>query len=88
VSSPRSLRDVDSDSNVLSFLAQLEHLSQAVFNREDLDAGERQLGFALAFDYDLDNFAAAIGFARQTIENYLVEPGKLWRAESGCTRLC
>jgi dynactin 1 len=59
-----------------------------VFNREDLDAGERQLGFALAFDYDLDNFAAAIGFARQTIENYLVEPGKLLRAESGCTRLC
>jgi dynactin 1 len=56
-------------------LAQLGHLAQAVFNREDLDAGERQLGFALAFDYDLDNFAAAVGFARHTIERYMAEPG-------------
>lgn len=41
-----------------------------------MDVGERQLGFALAFDYDLDNFAAALGFARQTVEKYLIEPGK------------
>lgn len=30
----------------------------------------------MAFDYDLDNFAAALGFARQTVEKYLIEPGK------------
>ncbi|KAJ9107379.1 hypothetical protein QFC21_000829 [Naganishia friedmannii] len=54
-----------------NFLTQLNHLAQTVFTREELELGERQLGFAVAFDYELDNFAAAVGFARYIIQNYI-----------------
>ncbi|KAJ9123331.1 hypothetical protein QFC22_001530 [Naganishia vaughanmartiniae] len=56
-----------------NFLTQLNHLAQTVFIREELELGERQLGFAVAFDYELDNFAAAVGFARHIIQNHIVD---------------
>lgn len=42
-----------------------------------MDLGERQLGFASAFDADLDNFAAAVGFARQACVSLSAEDGEL-----------
>ena len=50
-----------------SLIAQFDHLSATVFHRPELEIGEMQLGLAHGFDYDLDNFAAAVGFARQAI---------------------
>lgn len=48
-----------------------------MFSRDDLDLGERQLGFALAFDCDLDNFAAAIGFSKAITMALASEDGML-----------
>lgn len=62
-----------SDSNVCSFLflpryiAQYEHLEEAYFQQSDLDLGERELDMVLGFDYDLDNFSAAVGFAKHAV---------------------
>ena len=50
-----------------SLIAQFDHLASTVFHHPRLDVGESQLGLAHGFDYDLDNFAAAVGFARQAI---------------------
>jgi dynactin 1 len=58
-------------------LAQFEHLAETTFDRPDLGLGERQLDLALSFDYDLDNFAAAVGFARQAVLSFASEEGKL-----------
>jgi dynactin 1 len=65
---------------LFSFLSQLNHLAQTVFTREEVELGERQLGFAVAFDYELDNFAAAVGFARYIIQHYIADQGKSLRA--------
>ncbi|OXG26855.1 dynactin 1 [Cryptococcus neoformans] len=50
-----------------SLIAQFDHFAETSFNHPVLDAGEQQLGLAHLFDCDLDNFAAAVGFARQAI---------------------
>ena len=57
----------DCARDLSSLIAQFNHLSETAFNRPELDIGEQQLGLAYSFDYDLDNFAAAVGFARQAI---------------------
>jgi dynactin 1 len=58
-----------------SLIAQFDHLSETVFSQDGLDNGEIQLGLAWSFDYDLDNFAAAVGFARQAIVGLAAEDG-------------
>ncbi|KAI9631947.1 dynein associated protein-domain-containing protein [Dioszegia hungarica] len=50
-----------------SLIAQFEHLASTTFARPDLDIVEQQLGYAYNLEADLDNFAAAVGFARQAI---------------------
>ena len=54
-----------------------------MFNMPGLDAAEQQLGLAYSIDYDLDNFAAAVGFARQAIMGLAQDEG--WSL-SGCAR--
>lgn len=58
-----------------SLLSQFEHLAETAFDRPQFDLGERQLDLALGFDFDLDNFAAAVGFARQAVTSYASEDG-------------
>jgi dynactin 1 len=58
-------------------------LGSTVFDRSDLDVPEQQLALAYTIDYDLDNFAAAVGFARQTVYSLTQEPGKLSRPSIG-----
>lgn len=60
-----------------SLIAQFDHLAGTVLGRPELDVGEMQLGLAHGFDYDLDNFAAAVGFARQAISGLAKEDGEL-----------
>ncbi|WWD18419.1 hypothetical protein CI109_102869 [Kwoniella shandongensis] len=50
-----------------SLIAQFDHLAETAFNKPLLDVGELQLGLTYNLDCDLDNFAAAVGFARQAI---------------------
>nr|XP_018262298.1 dynactin 1 [Kwoniella dejecticola CBS 10117]OBR84456.1 dynactin 1 [Kwoniella dejecticola CBS 10117] len=50
-----------------SLIAQFDHLSETAFNKPQLDVGEQQLSLSWTFDSDLDNFAAAVGFARQAV---------------------
>jgi len=57
------------------FLAQYEHLEQTYFGQTDIDLGEKELGQVLGFDYDLDNFAAAVGFAKHVIVTASQDPG-------------
>ena len=59
--------DSDCARDLCSLIAQFDHLEETAFNHPELDVGEQQLGLAYSFDYDLDNFAAAVGFARQAI---------------------
>ncbi|WWC88610.1 uncharacterized protein L201_003523 [Kwoniella dendrophila CBS 6074] len=56
-----------------SLIAQFDHLSETSFNRPQLDIGEQQSSLSWNFDSDLDNFAAAVGFARQAIEGLTKE---------------
>lgn len=66
-----------------SLIAQFDHLASTIFRRPDLDIGEQQLALAYGFDYDLDNFAAAVGFARQAIIGLTKDDGGFFRA---CSR--
>ena len=59
-----------------SLIAQYDHLIDTTFRRQELDLPERQLGLAHSFDYDLDNFAAAVGFARQAVKGMAGEDGQ------------
>lgn len=47
--------------------AQFDHLAETYFGGFDQDLGERELGYALSFDYDLDVFAAAIGLTKTSV---------------------
>lgn len=58
-----------------SCIEHVEHLRSTLFAYDDLDLGERQLLWASTFDYDLDNFAAAVGFARQAVKSLVEEQG-------------
>lgn len=57
-----------------SFIAQYEHLATTYFLESIADLGVRQLDLVLGFDYDLDSFAAAVGFARQVIVAASLDP--------------
>lgn len=59
-----------------SFTAQFEHLATTAFARPELDVPEQQLALAYTVDYDLDNFAAAVGFARQAVFTLAHESGE------------
>ncbi len=50
-----------------NLIAHLNHLAQTTYRDPELDIAEQQLGSVYSFDSDLDNFAAAIGFARQAV---------------------
>jgi len=56
--------------------AQFDHVSETYFSRFDFDLGERELGYALSFDHDLDMFAASLGLVKTSIEAVMKEDGK------------
>ena len=69
------LFDTWSQELTFSLTAQFKHLGSTIFDRPELDVPEQQLALAYTIDYDLDNFAAAVGFARQTVYSLTQEPG-------------
>jgi dynactin 1 len=58
-------------------LAQFDHLAETYFDGFEQDLGERELGYALSFDHDLDVFAASIGLTRTSVAAILNDEGVL-----------
>jgi hypothetical protein len=57
-------------------VGELEQALGSITSGVELDVAERQLGFAMAFDYELDNFAASVGLARHGILELVKDPGE------------
>ncbi|KAG1742767.1 dynein associated protein-domain-containing protein [Suillus paluster] len=60
-------REMEFVSDVLKMLAQFDHLAETYFDGFEQDLGERELGYALSFDHDLDVFAASIGLTKTSV---------------------
>ncbi|KAG9313881.1 dynein associated protein-domain-containing protein [Chiua virens] len=60
-------REMEFVSDIMKLQAQFDHLAETYFSGFDQDLGERQLGYALSFDYDLDAFAASIGLTKTSV---------------------
>ncbi|PCH34381.1 dynactin [Wolfiporia cocos MD-104 SS10] len=60
-------RELECVSDAAKMQAQFDHLSETYFNSYDFDLGERELGFALAFDHDLEMFAASVGLIKTAV---------------------
>ncbi|KAG6885817.1 hypothetical protein C0993_009209 [Termitomyces sp. T159_Od127] len=66
-------REMECVSDIIKIQAQFDHLAETYFNGFDHDLGERELGYVLSFDHDLDMFAASIGLAKTSVESILKE---------------
>lgn len=55
--------------------AQFDHLAETYFDQYDHDLGERELGYALSFDRDLDMFAASIGLTKTSVGAIVKDEG-------------
>lgn len=55
--------------------SQFDHLSETYFSGFDADLGERELGYALSFDYDLEMFSASVGLIKTSISAIMQEEG-------------
>ncbi|OAX37534.1 hypothetical protein K503DRAFT_850414 [Rhizopogon vinicolor AM-OR11-026] len=60
-------REMEFVTDVLKMLAQFDHLAETYFDGFEQDLGERELGYALSFDHDLDVFAASIGLTKTSV---------------------
>ncbi|KAH7920934.1 hypothetical protein BV22DRAFT_1097308 [Leucogyrophana mollusca] len=60
-------REMEFVSDILKMQAQFDHLAETYFGDFEQDLGERELGYALSFDHDLDAFAASIGLTKTSI---------------------
>ncbi|KAG1848525.1 dynein associated protein-domain-containing protein [Suillus subalutaceus] len=60
-------REMEFVTDVLKMLAQFDHLAETYFDGFEQDLGERELGYALSFDHDLDAFAASIGLTKTSV---------------------
>ena len=59
--------------------AQFDHLAETYFDGFDTDLAERELGYVLGFDHDLDMFAASVSLARTSVAGIIKEEGKCKR---------
>ena len=55
--------------------AQFDHLAETYFNGFEHDLGERELGYAVSFDHDLDIFSASIGLTKTSIMAIIKDEG-------------
>ncbi|KAJ7065928.1 dynein associated protein-domain-containing protein [Mycena belliarum] len=60
-------REMECVSDVVKITAQFDHLAETYFSGFDYDLGERELGYLVSFDLDLDIFAASIGMTKTSI---------------------
>ena len=67
---------VTADPQIYRIHAQFDHIGETYFAGFDFDLGERELGYALSFDHDLDMFAASLGLVKTSIEAVVKEDGR------------
>ncbi|KAI0071023.1 dynactin [Panus rudis PR-1116 ss-1] len=61
-------RELECVGDAVKMQAQFDHLAETHFNEFDFDLGERELGYALSFDHDLEMFAASVGLIKTSVE--------------------
>ncbi|KAF5385085.1 hypothetical protein D9615_001067 [Tricholomella constricta] len=66
-------REMECVSDIVKIQAQFDHLAETYFDGFDHDLGERELGYVLSFDHDLDMFSASIGLAKTSVQSILQE---------------
>ncbi|KII94229.1 hypothetical protein PLICRDRAFT_100409 [Plicaturopsis crispa FD-325 SS-3] len=64
-------REMECAIDVSKIQAQFDHLAETYFSGFDHDLSERELGYALSFDHDLDIFAASIGLTKTSVSAIL-----------------
>ena len=57
--------------------SQFDHLVETYFNGFDFDLGERELGYALSCDYDLEMFSASVGLIKTAITGIMEDQGNV-----------
>ncbi|TBU58180.1 dynactin [Dichomitus squalens] len=60
-------RELECVSDAVKMQSQFDHLSETSFSNFEYDLGERELGYALAFDHDLEMFAASVGLIKTSV---------------------
>lgn len=55
--------------------AQFDHIAETYFDNFEHDLGERELGYVISFDRDLDMFAASVGLTKTSITAILQDDG-------------
>ena len=68
-------RELECVSDAVKMQSQFDHLSETYFHNFDYDLGERELGYALSFDHDLEMFAASVGLIKTTVAAILKDNG-------------
>ncbi|KAI0066601.1 hypothetical protein BV25DRAFT_1820618 [Artomyces pyxidatus] len=64
-------REMECASDINKIQAQFDHLSETYFEGFEYDLGERELGFALSLDHDLDVYASSVGLTKTAVETIL-----------------
>ncbi len=57
--------------------AQFDHLAETYFEGFEHDLAERELGYAVSFDLDLDMFSASVSLAKTCIATIMEDEGKV-----------
>ncbi|CDO76476.1 hypothetical protein BN946_scf184615.g2 [Trametes cinnabarina] len=64
-------RELECVSDAAKMQSQFDHLAETYFNDFEYDLGERELGYALSFDHDLEMFAASVGLIKTSVQAVL-----------------
>ncbi|OSD01208.1 dynactin [Trametes coccinea BRFM310] len=64
-------RELECVSDAAKMQSQFDHLAETYFNNFEYDLGERELGYALSFDHDLEMFAASVGLIKTSVQAVL-----------------
>ena len=55
--------------------SQFDHLAETYLSGFDFDLGERELGYALSIDHDLEMFSASIGLIKTAVSAIIEDEG-------------
>ncbi|KAA1478090.1 hypothetical protein DENSPDRAFT_787589 [Dentipellis sp. KUC8613] len=66
-------REMECVTDINKIQAQFDHLAETYFEGFEYDLGERELGFVLAFDHDLDIYASSLGLTKTAVETILAD---------------
>ncbi|KAF8899310.1 dynein associated protein-domain-containing protein [Infundibulicybe gibba] len=64
-------REMECVSDIAKIQAQFDHLAETYFDIFEHDIGEREIGYVMSYDHDLDMFAASIGLTKTSISNII-----------------